>query len=123
VTPGPDRPLLPDKEFFTAGEAGSITQVPVHTLRYWESQFKALRPVRRASGHRRYTRGDIDTILRIRDLLRGRRLTTAGARKALNEASRTAREAKDGEKGMSAQAVRLLREVRDELKALAADLS
>ncbi|MFA6029255.1 MAG: MerR family transcriptional regulator [Elusimicrobiota bacterium] len=120
------RPLLPDKEFFTVSEVSRAAQVPVHTLRYWEAQFRMLRPVRRASGHRRYARRDVELVLRIKDLLRNRKMTVAGARKALLERARAAKPSEDAAlqgARMNTQALRILRDVRDEVRALADELA
>lgn len=81
-------PLLPDKEYFNIGEACRIAQLPAHTLRYWETQFRQLRPLRRGGGHRRYSRADMETLLRIKDLVQNRKMTLAGARKALARGGR-----------------------------------
>src|SRR5471032_2628744 len=81
-------PFLPDRDFFTMREAARLAQVPPHTLRYWESRFGDLRPARRAGGHRRYTRADLELILEIKDLVHRRKMTVAGARRALIEKRR-----------------------------------
>jgi len=78
------RPNLPaEKEYFTIGEISRLTGVKTHVLRYWESRFGLLRPARRASGQRRYSRRDVDSVLRIRELLYSRRYTIEGAKKQL----------------------------------------
>lgn len=97
------------------GEACRVAQVPPHTLRYWEAELGLPRPARRSSGHRRYNRGDIETIFRIKALLRGRGMTTAGARRIL-----LGRRRADAEGSPAAQ--RLLREIRAELRLLVSEL-
>src|SRR5947207_691528 len=77
------RPLLPDQEFFNIGEACRLVQLPDYTLRYWESRLKLLRPARRTSGHRRYTKRDLEIILRVKDLMGNRHMTLNGARRTL----------------------------------------
>ncbi|MEK7746290.1 MAG: MerR family transcriptional regulator [Elusimicrobiota bacterium] len=120
-----ERPPLPDREYFNIGEASRIAQVPVHTLRYWESSARLLRPIRRESGHRRYTRGDMETIFRVKDLIVHRKMTIAGARRVILLGRRLE---KSGEGSSPAQgrpgaaAAKLLREVRDGLRELAAEL-
>ncbi|MEM9874654.1 MAG: MerR family transcriptional regulator, partial [Myxococcota bacterium] len=52
-------------------------------LRYWESEFKAIQPEKSRRGQRVYSRQDVDTLLRVKDLLYGHRYTIAGARKKL----------------------------------------
>jgi len=113
-------PFLPDRDFFTMREAARLAQVPPHTLRYWESRFGDLRPTRLAGGHRRYTREDLQLILEIRDLVHRRKMTVAGARRALIE-KRRGGPAPDGAKTGSPDsgpALKLLRDVKKEIKML-----
>ena len=81
--PNIEQPFIPDKEFFTIGEVTRVSQLPAYVLRYWESEFKVLRPARRSSGQRKYTKKDIDLILKIKDLLYEKKFTIAGAKKDL----------------------------------------
>ena len=105
------------------GEACRVAQVAPYTLRYWERQLGLPRPARRASGHRRYGRGDLETVFEIKRLLVGRRMTLAGARKTLLERRRGVRGADAGESAAAPAAVRLLREIRAELRELASELA
>lgn len=75
---------VPEKYFYTIGEVSKITGTKPHILRYWESQFKLLRPARRYSGHRKYTQRELDLINRIRFLVIDRKFTLAGATKEIN---------------------------------------
>ena len=113
-------PFLPDRDFFTMREAARLAAVPAHTLRYWETRFGDLRPTRLAGGHRRYTRADLQLILEIRDLVHRRKMTVAGARRALIEKKRGG--AEDGPSGKPSTdggpALKLLREVKKEIKML-----
>ena len=52
-------------------------------LRYWESEFPALAPAKNSSGQRIYRRRDIETVLRIKQLLYEEGFTIAGAKKRL----------------------------------------
>ena len=74
---------VPQKYFYTIGDVCKVTGTKPHILRYWESQFKLLRPARRYSGHRKYTQEDIDLIHRIRYLILERKFTLAGAKKEI----------------------------------------
>ena len=76
-------PPIPDKEFFSIGEASRIAQIPAYVLRYWETEFRLLRPARRTSGQRKYIRKDIELIFLIKDLLYGKKYTIAGAKRHL----------------------------------------
>ncbi len=74
---------IPDKLFFRIGEVSEIVGVEPHVLRYWESEFKVLRPTRVGSRRRLYRRKDIELILKIKELLYERKYTIAGAKKVL----------------------------------------
>jgi DNA-binding transcriptional MerR regulator len=76
--------MLPEKYFYTIGDVARITSIRPHILRYWESQFKILKPARRYSGHRKYTQREIDLINRIRYLVVDRKYTLAGAKREIN---------------------------------------
>lgn len=107
------------------GEVARIAQVPAHTLRYWEDRVGLLKPTRRASGHRRYTREDLETILKIKDLIQRRKMTVAGARRALLEAKRGPKPeeaAAAPNAALPANMLKLLREVRREIQALVEEL-
>ena len=105
------------------GEACRIAQVASHTLRYWEQRVGLLKPARRSSGHRRYTREDLETILKIKDLIQGRKMTVTGARRALLEAKRAPKpEATATGVAVPASALKLMREIRSELKLLIDEL-
>jgi len=78
------RMILPDKEFFSIGEVAKLTQLPAYVLRYWETEFNALRPLRRDSKHRKYTKKEIEQILEIKELLYDKKYTIEGARKILS---------------------------------------
>lgn len=125
------RPLLPDREFFNIGEACRIVQLPEYTLRYWESRLKLLRPARRTSGHRRYTKRDLEIILRVKDLVQNRHLTLMGARKILLRemtgkppaASAASMDGTENQDGVPLSSSKILRDIRSELKELLSELS
>ncbi len=76
-------PQIPDKLYFKIGEVADLIGVKPHVLRYWESEFEGLQPVKSRSRQRLYRRQDIETALQIKDLLHGRGFTIAGAQKLL----------------------------------------
>jgi len=79
---------IPNKLFFKIGEVCEITDTQPYVLRYWESEFSALAPAKNSSGQRIYRRKDIETVLRIKQLLYDEGFTIAGAKKRLeSEAS------------------------------------
>jgi DNA-binding transcriptional MerR regulator len=80
--PGGD---LPDKLFFKIGEVAQIVGVRAHVLRYWESEFPALRPLKTRGAHRVYRRRDVELAVLLRRLLHEEGLTIAGAKRRLRE--------------------------------------
>src|SRR6266850_2397359 len=78
-----DKQQIPNKLFFKIGEVCEITDTQPYVLRYWESEFPALAPAKNSSGQRIYRRRDIETVLRIKQLLYDDGFTIAGAKKRL----------------------------------------
>ena len=79
--PSPQR--QPSKLFYRIGEVSSITGLEPYVLRYWETEFPHLRPEKRKSGQRLYTKKDLDNILQVKQLLYQNGYTISGARKKL----------------------------------------
>lgn len=71
------------KTYYSISEAASLTKVKPHVLRYWESQFRMLRPRKNRAGNRMYRKKDLKLILVIKDLLYEKGFTIAGARRKL----------------------------------------
>ena len=85
-----DKQQIPNKLFFKIGEVCEITDTQPYVLRYWESEFTALAPAKNSSGQRIYRRRDIETVVRIKQLLYDEGFTIAGAKNRL-EAELTGR--------------------------------
>jgi DNA-binding transcriptional MerR regulator len=111
--------LPEDREYFSIGEASRLTQVKPYVLRYWESEFNLLRPSRRESGQRKYSRGDVETILKIKDLLYAKRFTISGAKKALLREKRAGPQQLKIELEETGAAVDLLRGTKQTLEEIA----
>ena len=75
---------IPDKFYFKIGEVSKIAELPSHVLRFWETEFKRIKPRRTESGQRSYTKKDIEIILEIKHLLYEKKFTIDGARKFIN---------------------------------------
>ncbi|MGC8595832.1 MAG: MerR family transcriptional regulator [Candidatus Kryptoniota bacterium] len=82
------------KLYYSISEVSRITGLEQHVLRYWESQFEALKPSKNRAGNRIYTNKDINLIFEIKHLVRDEGFTIEGARKALSSRS-TGQESKD----------------------------
>jgi DNA-binding transcriptional MerR regulator len=108
--------VIPDKLYYRIGEVEQITSVPAYVLRYWESEFKLLRPKKNPAGQRLYRRKDIDLVLRIKTLLYDERLTLEGAKKRLRGEARTTTQMDLGLRDATHQAA--LRRLRERLRAL-----
>jgi DNA-binding transcriptional MerR regulator len=74
---------IPEKLYFKIGEVSQLTGVEPHVLRYWESEFKIVTPIRTNSKQRLYRRKDLELILEIKKLLYEEKFTIAGAKKRL----------------------------------------
>ena len=71
------------KLYYSIGEVSKITELKQYVLRYWETEFKQLSPVKNKAGNRTYRQKDIDMILKIKDLLYNQKFTIDGARHVL----------------------------------------
>ncbi|MFA5974671.1 MAG: MerR family transcriptional regulator [Elusimicrobiota bacterium] len=80
--------LLPPQIYFSISEVSEQTQVKPYVIRYWESQFGSLRPARRESGQRKFTQKEIDSILRIKELLYEKGFTISGAKQFMKQEGR-----------------------------------
>ena len=77
-------PQPSSKLFFRIGEVSRITGIEPYVLRYWETEFPHLRPEKRSSGQRLYTKRDLDNIQNVKRLLYQEGFTIAGAKKRLH---------------------------------------
>ena len=77
-------PVIPNKRYFTIGEASKICDVKAHVLRYWEQEFAELDPIKRKGNRRYYQQKDLVMILRIKELLQDKGFTIEGAKNMIN---------------------------------------
>ena len=73
-----------DDAFRTISEVAEHLEIPPHVLRFWETKFTALRPLKRSGGRRYYRPDDVALLERIRDLLYNEGFTIKGAQKHLS---------------------------------------
>ncbi len=131
--PGPSRTAKSPAAFRTISEVATALDVPQHVLRFWETKFTQVRPMKRAGGRRYYRPDDVALLRRIRDLLyddgytiRGvQRLLREGGAKGLLEDTQSATAPEVGASAeapagpaLDAELRRELRQVVDELTAL-----
>lgn len=112
--------IPPEKLYFKIGEVAKIVGVKPYVLRYWETEFSVVKPGKTKSKHRLYRRKDVETLLRIKQLLHDQRFTIEGARKALRKDGGDA----SADKASSpTERLGTLREIRDRLVELRDNLS
>ncbi len=108
--------LIPDKMAFKIGEVAELLGLKTHVLRYWESEFDALKPKKSRHNQRMYSRQEIEILLVIRKFLYVDKFSISGARKAL-------RQWKKDRKNKSAVKVRSFEEILVSLKSLKNEIS
>jgi DNA-binding transcriptional MerR regulator len=110
-----------ERLYYRIGEVSRITGLKPHVLRYWESEFKAIRPHKGGSLQRLYRRKDLDLILKIKKLLYEEGFTIAGARKKIRDLERLENKQlrlKLVEKGSNGEAHEFLIALQEELKGI-----
>lgn len=75
--------VIPEKLYFRIGEVARLCHLPAYVLRFWETEFPQLKPVKSNTGQRMYRRKDVESVLKIRQLLYEDGFTIAGARQHL----------------------------------------
>jgi DNA-binding transcriptional MerR regulator len=77
--------IIPEKAYFRIGEVSKILNVEPYVIRYWESEFKTVSPVRTKTAQRLYRKKDVQELLTIKNLLYAQRFTIDGAKKQLHK--------------------------------------
>ncbi|MFY9841611.1 MAG: MerR family transcriptional regulator [Terriglobales bacterium] len=83
--------IIPDKLYFRIGEVAGLCRLPAYVLRFWETEFPQLRPVKSSTGQRMYRKRDVESVVRIKKLLYDDGFTIAGARVQLREETKSDR--------------------------------
>ena len=110
----------PVKLYYRIGEVSDIVGVEPHVLRYWETEFRSIRPQKSRKGQRIYSRRDVEKLITVKDLLYSHGFTIAGARKKLREGGAEPPAAEEQQQKLSARA-RLL-ELRSDVVAFLSEL-
>ena len=108
------------KLYYSIGEVSKITELKQYVLRYWETEFKQLSPVKNKAGNRTYRQKDIDMILKIKDLLYNQKFTIDGARHVLSMPINVESEQSSEEVLVDSNDVdiKILYKIRTELKSI-----
>jgi DNA-binding transcriptional MerR regulator len=80
-------PSIPDKPYFKIGEVAALAGVEPYVLRYWETEFKSIRPEKTRTNQRMYRRRDVETVLAIKRLLYDEGYRIDGAKRRLRQLS------------------------------------
>ncbi len=110
-----------ERLYYRIGEVSRITGLKPHILRYWESEFKVIRPHKGGSLQRLYRRKDLDLILKIKKLLYEDGFTIAGAKRKIRDLERQENKQlklKPEEQGATGEAHELLVALEEELKGI-----
>src|SRR5271157_2155398 len=83
--------IIPDKLYFRIGEVAALCRLPAYVLRFWETEFPQLKPVKSSTGQRMYRKRDVESVVKIKKLLYEDGFTIAGARLQLREESKSDR--------------------------------
>jgi DNA-binding transcriptional MerR regulator len=110
----------PVKLYYRIGEVSEIVGVEPHVLRYWETEFRSIRPQKSRKGQRIYSRRDVDKLLTVKDLLYTHGFTIAGARKRLREGG--AEPGPAAEPGPKRELVAKLSALRSDVATMLAEL-
>ena len=116
-----ENPISHERLYYRIGEVSRITGLKPHVLRYWESEFKVIKPHKGGSLQRLYRRKDLDLILKIKKLLYEEGFTIAGAKKKIRDLERLENKQmklKLVEKGSNGKAHEFLIAIQEELKGI-----
>src|SRR5713226_4125569 len=83
--------FIPDKLYFRIGEVASLCRLPAYVLRFWETEFPQLKPVKSSTGQRMYRKRDVESVVKIKKLLYEDGFTIAGARVQLRVETKSER--------------------------------
>jgi DNA-binding transcriptional MerR regulator len=110
--------IIPEKNYFKIGEVGQIVGVDPYVLRYWESEFKIIRPQRASSKQRLYRKIDVENFIKIKQLLYEKRFTISGAKKEIRNKPKKTIPAQPTPNGHMENCFLLSSKLKDELLKL-----
>jgi DNA-binding transcriptional MerR regulator len=114
--------VLPVKLYYRIGEVAELVGVEPHVLRYWETEFRSIRPQKSSKGQRIYSRRDVERLLKVKELLYTERFTIAGAKKRLRQIGMEPVADDDPARNALRGVRQELGEIRGELASLLAEL-
>ncbi len=112
---------IPERLYFRIGEVARLCRLPAYVLRFWETEFPQLKPVKSSTGQRMYRRKDVESVVRIKQLLYNEGYTIAGARQFLR--AETKQDKKQAPLPFPVQSAANLKPIRQGLREILTMLS
>ena len=109
---------LPEKIYYKIGEVAEAAAVRTSVLRFWESEFAFLRPVKSSTGQRLYSKNEVDLVLQVKHLLYDEKFTIEGVKKRITAKGKLINIEDRFDNTASVDYREVLKTVRHELKAL-----
>lgn len=110
--------ILPEKLYYKIGEVAETAGVKTSVLRFWESEFSFLNPVKSASGQRLYSKNEVELILVVKHLLYNEKFTIEGVKKRIVANGKLIKTANCTDTATIKYYSEVLKIVRDDLKIL-----
>lgn len=107
-----------EKIFYKIGEVAEFAGVRTSVLRFWESEFSFLKPVKSGSGQRLYSKNEVDLVLQVKHLLYDEKFTIEGVKKRISVRGKLIKGEIDSEAIIDKNMGSVLRSVKDDLKVL-----
>ncbi len=109
---------VPEKLFYKIGEVAEAAGVRTSVLRFWESEFTFLKPVKSSSGQRLYSKDEVDLVLQVKRLLYDEKFTIEGVKKRITAKGKLIKSEDIVDRVVVADYSEVLRAVRNELKVI-----
>ena len=110
--------ILSDKIYYKIGEVAEVAGVKTSVLRFWETEFSFLKPVKSSSGQRLYSKNEVDLVLQVKHLLYSEKFTIEGVKKRISTKGKLLK-AEDLSAGVDVTDYsEVLKAVRNDLKVL-----
>ncbi len=109
---------LSEKIYYKIGEVAEVAGVKTSVLRFWESEFSFLKPVKSSSGQRLYSKNEVDLVMQVKHLLYEEKFTIEGVKKRITSKGKLVKTEDLLDKGAALECSEVLKAVRNELKVL-----
>lgn len=106
------------KAYYSIGEVCDLTDLKPHVLRYWETQFEALRPTKNRAGNRVYRPKEVELVLLVKRLLYEDKYTIEGARQKLHKLREGGRVEEERHRAVTPEFLQGIRKELDDLREL-----